>query len=228
MKKIFFAFAAIVMSAFATEANAQILSQFDWMPPYKLGATVGLNVPSFSDSHYSASIGFQTGLNLMVDGSEFMKNTFGRVELKYSMKGGYHYGFFNNEALGTRVMEDAYFTSHYLEIPVHAGYAWYINEDYSFMLEAGPYFALGLAGRQRSEGMVVDANGSKRSYSTTEPFFGGSNNCTRFDVGLGLQASLMYLKDYQVHVAYDFGFVNLNPMFQQNRNFSIGVTYFFE
>lgn len=218
MKKLFFAFAAIVMSAFATEANAQILSQFDWMPPYKLGATVGLNVPSFSGAPYSSSIGFQTGLNLMLDGSDVFRNSFARIELKYSMKGAYHENILKED---TDYIKDWY-TTNYLEIPVHVGYAKYINEDWSVMAEAGPYFALGLWGRRKT----TRCNDGSTTH-TTESYF-SDLNCTRFDFGMGLQLSAIYLKDYQIHMAYDFGFINMHSSFQQNRNFSIGLTYFFE
>lgn len=217
MKKLFAAFVAIVVSACLYQANAQILSDIEGMPPYKLGATVGINVPSFSGAPYTSSVGFQAGLNLMVDGSELIKNTFGRVEVKYSMKGAYH----ENVDKTQGELKDWY-TTNYLEIPVHAGYAWYVNDDLSFMAEGGPYVALGLWGRRRTQRVS-----SGFTTNTRESFF-SDLNCNRFDLGFGLQLSAMYLKDYQFHLAYDFGFINMHSSFQQNRNFSVGFTYFFE
>lgn len=218
MKKIFVAFVTILMSAMSMQANAQILSNIEGMPPYKLGATVGLNMPCFSGDPYTYSIGFQTGLNLMVDGSEIVKNTFGRVEVKYSMKGAYHEFIVSH---GDYIKD--WYTTHYLEIPIHAGYAWYIDEDWSLMAEAGPYLALGLFGKAKTE----RANMGQVSH-WEDSFFSSPINANRFDLGMGLQVSAMYLKDYQVHVAYDFGFINMHSSFQQNRNLSVGFTYFFE
>lgn len=217
MKKLFLAFMALFMAAFALDANAQILSDIEGMPPYKLGASVGMNIASFSGSPYQNTVGLQAGLNLMLDGSEYAANTFGRVELKYSMKGAYHESPQTKESY----LQDWY-KVHYLEVPVHMGYAWYVNEDWSVMAEGGPYVALGLWGNRKS---TLHTGG--REVHSNETFFGDLNG-TRFDFGLGLQLSAMYLQDYQIHVAYDFGFINLHPSFQQNRNLSVGFTYFFE
>lgn len=222
MKRIYAAFVAIVVSTLAMQSQAQILSEIEGMPPYKLGATIGLNVPSFSGGPYISTVGVQTGLNLMVDGSMIAgPNTFGRVELKYSMKGAYHEKFYAPDDY----IKDWY-TTHYLEIPIHAGYAWYVNEMWSVMAEAGPYVAYGFSGRRKTEEMKP---GKKTPVVTNEDFFSGNElDCPRFDAGFGLQFSAMYAKDIQFHVVYDFGFVNLHSSFQQNRNLSFGLTYFFE
>lgn len=227
-KNLFAALVAVFMSALCTTVNAQMLSEVEGMPPYKLGATVGLNIPSFSGSPYNSSIGMQAGLNLMVDGSEYVApNTFGRVEVKYSIKGATYEGSLTSaESKTITTLKDNY-TTHYLEIPVHAGYAWYVNEDWSVMAEAGPYFAFGLFGNRKTDTTVVYNSSTVNHNSRSDGFFSdlGSN---RFDFGMGLQFSAMYLKDYQLHVAYDFGFINMHSSFQQNRNLSFGFTYFFE
>ena len=44
MKKFFVALVAVLASALVQRADAQLLD-FDGMPPYKLGLTVGLNAP---------------------------------------------------------------------------------------------------------------------------------------------------------------------------------------
>lgn len=214
MKKILASIFALFVSLCATQAGAQILSGIEGMPPYKLGVTVGLNVPSFSNSDCSSTMGVQAGLNLMLDGSSILQNTFGRVELKYSMKGAY----FENNSPGNYWEER--FTTHYLELPVHLGYAWYVNENLSVMAEGGPYVALGLWGERNST--------FGKGETASDQVFSGKLNCSRFDAGLGVQLGAMILNDYQLHVAYDFGFVNLGSFLLQNRNLSVGFTYFFE
>lgn len=228
MKKLFAIIAALTVTAFSFNAKAQ-LSGIEGMPPYKLGITVGMNMPwmsgsssagsyieamdikNFPTENYTITQGIQVGANLMVDASPLIPNTFARLEAKYSMKGA------DWEDKSANITE--HITLHYLEIPIHYGYAWYINDNITLMAETGPYFAMGLYGRDR----MIDAKG--------EHFlkvFGGLINANRFDCGWGIQASAMFAKNYQVHVAYDYGFVNITKSFLQNRNLSVGLTWFFE
>lgn len=219
MKKFFAILSALVLSAFAYSAKAQLID-IEGMPPYKLGVTIGMNVPDFSGSFYdkddflmkyTPTVGFQIGANLMVDASPWLNNTFGRVELKYTQKGG------DWKTMDGTTKE--YHTLHYLEIPIHYGYAWYINDLVTVMAEAGPYFSLGLGGTNHME------VAGKGSYNIGEF---SDLDCNRFDCGVGLQASVMLAKYYQVHMSYDFGFINVSRNYLQNRNFCIGFTWFFE
>lgn len=207
MKKFFAIIAALVVTTFSFNAKAQF-SGIDGMPPYKFGVTAGFNMPwvsgSVGNSDYEKTAGFQIGANLMLDASDLLPNTFARVETKYSMKGAYcEVGTVKNRL-----------TLHYVEIPVHYGYAWFINNDVSVMAETGPYVALGLSSRYRVESPIGTASSNA---------FG-----SRFDLGWGVQGSVMFAKDYQVHVAFDYGFINISDGLLQNRNFSIGLTWFFE
>lgn len=206
MKKFLAAISVIIMTCFVFKSNAQILSRIEGMPPYKLGITVGMNNSWFSFANYESVTGFQAGLNLMLDGSTVVQNTYGRIEAKYSMKGAYL------PSMGQT------FKTHYVEIPVHVGYAWYLNENLSLLAEAGPYFAVGLAGERK----FVNFSGMH-----TETFF-GDLEANRFDFGGGVQIGAMLFKDYQIHAAFDWGFVNMKYVYQQNRNISVGISYFFE
>lgn len=231
MKKLFAIIATLVVSTFAFSAKAQ-LSGIEGMPPYKLGVTVGLNNSWYSGSSdagtildsssptgttkfdkytYALTQGVQLGLNLMVDASPLIPNTFARAEVKYSLKGA------KWEDSKAHISEKI--TAHYIEVPIHYGYAWYINDDISLMVETGPYFAIGLTGEDKME----TPHGTK-----TPKTFGRIVNGNRFDLGWGAQVSAMFAKNYQVHVAYDYGFLNVNESFLQNRNLSVGFTWFFE
>ncbi len=235
MRKFFAIIATLVVSSFAFSAKAQ-LSDIEGMPPYKLGITVGLNNSTLSGtfeaskvegvsgsmleqqvktyvSDYTIQTGFQVGLNLMVDASPLIPNTFARLETKYSMKGAYSK---NDGISGSSKV-----VSHYLEIPVHYGYAWYINDYVTVMAETGPYFAVGFSGKQTIKSDILE------KYNHTWGIFDFRNG-NRFDMGWGVQASAMFAKNYQVSVAYDYGFINVTNDFLQNRNLSIGFTWFFE
>jgi len=235
MKKIFAIIATLVVSTFAFSAKAQ-LSDIEGMPPYKLGITVGLNNTNLSgsfeaskvedvngalidqvvktySSKYTIQQGIQVGLNLMVDASPLIPNTFARLETKYSMKGAYS----SNSAING----SSKVVTHYIEIPVHFGYAWYINDYVSVMAETGPYFAVGFSGKQTLKST------DNPNYNHTWGVFDFRNG-NRFDCGWGVQASAMFAKNYQLHVAYDYGFINVTNDFLQNRNLSVGFTWFFE
>ena len=80
MKKFFVALVAVLASALVQRADAQLLD-FDGMPPYKLGLTVGLNAPTFSGAGYDYAIGLNAGVDLMLDASDLFDNTFARVTI---------------------------------------------------------------------------------------------------------------------------------------------------
>lgn len=219
MRKLIAAFVAVLMSTFAHELKAQLLSDIEGLPPYKLGVTAGLNISSFSNSASKYTPGFELGMNLMLDGSDLIKNCFARTELKYSMKGAHYSGAKALEYGVVHYSDDI--SLHYIELPVHVGYAWYVNEDWSIMAETGPYFAFGLWGN------VSQYDDAKGKRSTLSVF--GDLDGSRFDMGWGVQASAMFLQDYQFHISYDHGFINLGCyQWLQNRNISLGFTYFFE
>lgn len=200
------------------KADAQMLD-FDGMPPYKLGVTAGMVVPTFSGAGYDYTLGLNAGVDLMMDASDIFDNTFGRVVVRYAMKGAtgpdhYHPDFMNNQ----KYYPKTYFTTHYIEIPVHYGYAWYLDTDWTIMAETGPYLAVGLGGTARPEGETILGSHS----------FFGKHDASRWDVGWGLQASLLFDQQWQLHVAYDWGFKNMNDYFLQNNGLNVGLTFYFE
>lgn len=215
MKK-FLTVCAVMIAAFVTSAKAQIIN-VEGMPPYKLGITVGLNVPTLSGDNLKYTSGIHAGLNLMLDASDLITNTYGRIELRYSMKGA-----------GTK-NDDFRITTHYLEIPVHYGYAWAVHEKVTLMAETGPYFAFGLGGRMRltETGKLgtVDPDLKGWEVEAYRKFF---DDAKRFDFGWGLHIGAMFCDKFQITAGYDWGFVNTTNDFLQNRNIAIGLTYFIE
>lgn len=212
--------------------QAQILSGIEGMPPYKLGVTAGLNVPTFSHSGFDHTAGFQLGANLLLDGSEFVKNTYARVEVKYSMKGAYRdekTAASDDPTDPDYWVSESRMTTHYLELPIHIGYAYYLNEDWTLLGEAGPYIAVGVGGRLKAksalhyfdvEGEHIDLDNG--SYS----FFG--HGVGRLDFGGGLHVGAIFNKSYQMMIGYDWGFINMHETMNQNRNLQLTFTYYFE
>jgi len=214
MRKLFIALVAVLSSAMVQKANAQMLD-FEGMPPYKLGVTAGFTVPTFSGTGYDYTIGLNAGVDLMVDASDIFDNTFGRAVVRYAMKGATGPDPDNYNVGGH---PKTYFTTHYIEIPIHYGYAWYLDTDWTIMAETGPYVAVGLGGTARPSG---------ESVFDSHSFF-KSHDASRWDIGWGAQASLLFDQQWQLHVAYDWGFKNMNDYFLQNNGFSVGLTFYFE
>lgn len=219
MKKIFLALVALLSSAMIQQADAQILD-FDGMPPYKLGLTAGFNAPTFSAADYDYTVGVNGGIDLMVDGSDIFDNTFARFVLRYSMKGATgpdgKNPYYTNES-GTH-MNKMHYTTHYIELPVHYGYAWAIDRDWTVMAETGPYFAFGLGGTSRPDDeSILDSHSFFNHY-----------DASHFDFGWGVQVSALFDQQWQLHVGYDWGFKNMNEAFLQNNGLNVGLTLYFE
>lgn len=221
MKKLLTVY-AVILTAFLTSAKAQIIN-VEGMPPYKLGITVGLNVPTMSGSmpidndnlDLKCTTGVHAGLNLMLDASNVIQNTYARFELRYSMK-------------GAKTKENIVsITTHYLELPIHYGYAWAVHEKITLMAETGPYFALGLGGRLKLKNVKITDEDIERGWNVEvyRKFFEDSK---RFDFGWGLHIGAMFCDKFQVTAGYDWGFMNTTNDYLQNRNLAIGFTYFLE
>ena len=222
MKRLFLALIALAASALMSESKAQLLD-FDGMPPYKLGLTAGLNMPTFSGGQYDYTLGVNGGVDLMLDASDLCPSTFARVQLKYSMKGAKGpdaipqiVGDANGEVY--EVFPKTHYTTHYIELPIHYGYAWSIDSDWTFLAETGPYFAFGLGGTSRPD---------NESIFESHSFF-NHYNASHFDFGWGLQASVLFDQQWQFHIGYDWGFKNMTDVFLQNNGLNIGLTLYFE
>ena len=134
---------------------------------------------------------------------------------------GVFYGIFQQ-----RSMASFKINPYYLEIPVHIGYKYAVNDNFSLFANAGPYIAIGLFGKAKitADGSLVDG-GSKVSES--ENVF-GDDGFKRFDLGLGLKAGIEISKKYQFSIGYDFGFIEAEELMGcKNRNLMISLGLMF-
>ena len=110
------------------------------------------------------------------------------------------------------------FNPYYLEIPVHVGYKYAVNENFALFGSVGPYLAVGLFRKDKLsignaigdwadiEGM--ESVGGLEGKSVSEDIF-GDDGFKRFDFGLGLKAGVEFNKKYQVALSYDFGLIDV-------------------
>jgi len=106
---------------------------------------------------------------------------------------------------------------HYLQIPVNAGMRFSFADNMAISLEAGPYFAYGVAGTIKTKVAGVTA--------FVDAF--GDNGYNRFDLGLGLSAALSYDR-YYVQIGYEHGLLNMlkdapDKTSLRNHDFFVGL-----
>lgn len=235
MKKFLLSvFCAIGLFAMSSNANAQLLSDIEGMPPYKLGVTAGFNASSFSVSGADAKAGFNLGADLMLDASDLIPDTYLRINLLLQRKGTRFdweniVGQYSSDD-GTRreFLGETKVRTWHLEIPLSYGYAYRLDRDWSLLGEMGPYFAFGLGGNYKYEGSI--SNSSMKFYGNDIKYAGKTiiDSPKRFDIGWGFAVGAILWSQHQFKIGYQFGFINMNDDYQQNRNFMIGYSYFFE
>ncbi len=76
------------------------------------------------------------------------------------------------------------FNPYYLEIPIHMGYKYAINDNFAIFGNFGPYFAVGLFGKMKATGYLIDEVEGLTSIHDSAKVF-GSNAMKRFDLVSG-------------------------------------------
>lgn len=110
--------------------------------------------------------------------------------------------------------------AHYLEVPVRVGYRFNFSNDWGVFGEVGPYFAIGVTGKNRIK-YDNDALDDKyemyfgKNYANV---FGGApipaaltniRANQRFDCGIGFRIGGEYHNQYSLAIGYDWGFTDV-------------------
>ena len=99
-----------------------------------------------------------------------------------------------------------------------------MNENFAIFGNAGPYLAIGLFGKAKAEGDILDEY--EFDDNSTNVF--GDDAMKRFDFGLGLKAGVEFSQKYQISIGYDWGLVeNIKDSGNKNRNLMISLSCFF-
>ncbi|HEY3389476.1 MAG TPA: porin family protein [Prolixibacteraceae bacterium] len=194
--KLFF---VIAFTLFVQIANAQ-----------RIGIKAGVNFANmnFSSSGVSMSpksiTAFHAGL---VADFKCVNNLYFNTGLLYSLKG-------TKMDLGGINGTDKI---HYLEIPLNMAYKFSITETSDFFIQAGPYLAYGLSGKDKSDGITTDLFSEKL--------------VKRFDWGLGFGGGVE-LGSIVASLNYQLGLADLNDDSTTNATikskvFQISLAYMF-
>ncbi len=180
----------------------------------RFGVTAGMNVSNITDLKQDCKLGFNAGVRGEYN---FNKNLYMNAGLIWSMQGTY-------KKVENEFGSVTYKTNpSYLQIPIHVGGRICLGDGVSVFGETGPYFAVGVCGKNKISSDTVLGEGEGDS-----DYF-GDNGAKRFDAGWGIRAGVE-VSNIQIHLGYDHGFVkvydtdNIKPY---NWNFSVGLSYMF-
>jgi len=96
-------------------------------------------------------------------------------------------------------------TTNYIQIPIHVGFRYNLSQTLAAYGEFGPYFALGIAGRDK---VNIDVDGY-RGYETSERAFRSESGLQRGDAGLGIRLGAEYDGHYSINLSMDWGLSDL-------------------
>ena len=200
-------------------------SQLSW------NAKVGMNMSNFTGDAFKDSkmrIGFNVGV-----GAEYQFTEMWSIQpsLMFTQKGT------KMEASEQGVTATAKLNPMYLELPVLAAARFAIADNQNIVVKAGPYFAVGVAGKFKTEvsgnlgGVSVKDILDDLGVPTEADLFGSGDNkmdMKRFDFGLGVGVAYEINKFF-VGLDGEFGLTKLfdGKGAPKNLNFSIGVGYKF-
>ena len=207
MKKILVLFALTAIAMVSVNAQDNL----------KWGVMAGMNVSKYTFTGFDNRVGFHAGVKAELGLSQEASGAYMDFAALLTLKGA---------KIDGGSIATVKFNPYYLEIPVHVGYKYAVNENFSLFANAGPYIAIGLFGKAKmtADGSLVDG-GSKVSESGN---VFGDDGFKRFDLGLGLKAGIEISKKYQFSIGYDFGFIEAEELMGcKNRNLMISLGLMF-
>lgn len=214
--------------AFAQSASSNASDAKQWE------VNAGANFASYNVTGYDSRVGFHLGIRRSIELPSVSNGVYANAGAFLSLKGC---------SVNMGILANAKANPYYLDIPVHIGYMYPVNENISLFGEVGPYLAIGLFGNTKASSPLLDAFEKEYGYygydygydydddddfdgSGSEEFFKENN---RIDYGIGLRAGIELQKQYVAAIGYDLGLANVDKggFSMKTRNFYISVGYKF-
>lgn len=171
-------------------------------------AQAGINLSNLRTSGTAENLwgyyGTKPGATVSAMGRYVLPNchgVFAKFGLQYNMLGakGTHDGLLPNTELSEKT------TLHYLNVPVHFGFQYGINNLWAVYADFGPYIGMGVAGKKTTKTYLNDIFDEKNSIR----WYGSSDEkMRRFDWGLGFNVGTEYLDHYLFNLGVDWGMYN--------------------
>lgn len=232
MKKIFTLIVAMV--AMTSSAMA-----FDNEPEEGLTCQTlfGLNLSNFRGTEASIKPGFNLGVRgeYMLPGCH---GVFVNAGLNYTMKGAKN--DFNIPNITTPTAGNITGTlkarACYVEIPVHVGYRYNFTNDFGVYTDFGPYFAIGINGKNITDYYDDAMDDVKSRFFRKDD--GNFGDIQRFDFGLGFRVGAEYINHHSLTFGCDWGITDMytgdyrkiykqtyNVAVDPMKNFNMSITY---
>lgn len=179
-------------------------SQMTW------NAKVGMSMTNLSNTDADMKVGYTVGVGL----------DYQFTDMWYLQSG------LNITGKGAKA-GDLKIKTHYLEIPVLAAAKFDVSDNMKFVVNAGPYLAFGLGGKEKYE--VGDVSESYKVFSKED----GAEEALmkRFDLGLQYGVGLELSDKYLINLTGQYGFIDPfkgdSGESSHNIAFMIGVGYRF-
>ena len=233
MKKIF----ALALAAIMCASSAKAL---EYIPEsgFTVQGLFGMNISNFRqpNSLVDGLTDPKAGFNLGVRGEYMLPSCYGvfvNLGVNYTMKGA-------KMDVAASLPDDYSCTVKYrpcyIEIPLHVGYRFNVLDNLGVFAEFGPYFAIGVNGKEKTEfeGDAVE-DYSKKFFRNSKMILG---EIQRYDFGLGFRVGAEYANHHSLNFSFDWGLTDMyrdsyrREFFKENgfelgklKNFNAGITY---
>ncbi len=203
MKKI------LLISAFCLSvmANAQT---------FKIGPTARFQVNSPTNAE--TKVGFGVGVQGEYAFSDKDKGLFMDASLLFDAKNWKSASYFDNN---TSTAGEWHYSTYGLNVPINIGYRFHLTKSFNLLASAGPYFEIGIAGKEKSN------IAGKKTTVSSNPY--KDKLMDRFNWGIGLRLGGEISNHFQVNAYYNLGLKDIykTSLDCKHRTFMIGVSYMF-
>lgn len=154
MKKVLLFFVLVAMSVVSVNAQDNL----------KWGVMAGMNVSKYTITGFDSRIGFHAGVKAELGLSQEASGAYMDFAALLTLKGA---------KIDGGSIASIKFNPYYLEVPVHVGYKYAVNDDFALFGNVGPYIAVGLFGKAKAkvDGNIADL-GELGTNSASEDIFG--------------------------------------------------------
>lgn len=162
MKKVLLFFVLVAMSVVSVNAQDNL----------KWGVMAGMNVSKYTITGFDSRIGFHAGVKAELGLSQEASGAYMDFAALLTLKGA---------KVDGGSLASIKFNPYYLEVPVHVGYKYAVNDDFALFGSVGPYIAVGLFGKVKAkvDGSIADLE-ELDTDSASEDIF-GNDGLKRFD-----------------------------------------------
>ncbi len=200
MKKLFITALAVSLAAnaFAIDNEPE--------PGMSVQLSGGMTISSLAGAPKEADLGAKVGGTLAIKGQYMLPGALGtyiNASAAWTMKGA-HNGSYKLPIppYGETINATYNWETHYIQIPIHVGFRYNLSDKLGVYAEFGPYFSLGLSGKQK---IKVDVDGY-RDFSDSSSLF---DDTQRTDFGLGFLIGGEFENHYSLNLGFDWGITDL-------------------